>query len=56
MTADECQGYFFSYKEDDINYPVQEEREWIRADFHYDNVVKGMLTLFVASTFEGWPG
>ena len=56
MTEDECQGYFFSYKDDDINYPVQEEREWERADFHYDNVVKGMLTLFVASTFEGWPG
>merc|ERR1719411_1125159 len=55
-TEAECQGYFFSYKDDDINYPVQQEREWERADFHYDNVVKGMLTLFVASTFEGWPG
>ena len=56
MTEDECQGYYFTYRNDDINYPVQEEREWERSPFHYDNVVKGMLTLFVASTFEGWPG
>merc|ERR1712142_1371129 len=56
MTEAECQGYYFEFRDDDINYPVQEEREWERSDFHYDNVVKGMLTLFVASTFEGWPG
>jgi len=56
MTEEECQGYYFEYRDEDINYPVQEEREWERSDFHYDNVVKGMLTLFVASTFEGWPG
>jgi len=56
MTEDECQGLYFTYTDDDINYPVPEEREWERSAFHYDNVVKGMLTLFVASTFEGWPG
>ena len=56
MTEAECQGYYFEYRNEDINYPVKTEREWERADFHYDNVVKGMLTLFVASTFEGWPG
>merc|ERR1719431_1780366 len=55
-TEAECQGEFFTYQDDDINYPVVEEREWERSNFHYDNVVKGMLTLFVASTFEGWPG
>ena len=31
-------------------------REWVRYDFHFDSVPKGMLTLFVVSTFEGWPG
>ena len=33
-----------------------QDREWLKHDFHYDNVIRGMLTLFVASTFEGWPG
>merc|ERR1719427_2270439 len=56
MTEAECQGQFFMYQDDNINKPVIEEREWIREDFHFDNVIRGMLTLFVASTFEGWPG
>merc|ERR1719427_2473079 len=56
MTEAECQGQFFMYQDDDINIPIVEERVWERSNFHYDNVVKGMLTLFVASTFEGWPG
>jgi len=55
-TEVECQGEFYNFIEDDINKPEIEEREWIRHDFHYDNVIRGMLTLFVASTFEGWPG
>ena len=40
----------------DINKPVIEERIWEKSSFHYDNVIKAMLTLFVVSTFEGWPG
>jgi voltage-dependent calcium channel L type alpha-1D len=40
----------------DINKPIIEERKWDRNPFHYDNVLKAMLTLFVVSTFEGWPG
>ena len=44
------------YKDDDLNYPIVEERKWDRNSFHYDNVAKAMLTLFVVSTFEGWPG
>ena len=48
MTEEECQGYYFEFRDDDINYPVQEEREWERSDFHYDNVVKvGMSGLTV---------
>lgn len=35
---------------------VVRDREWTRYDFHFDNVMKGMLTLFTVSTFEGWPG
>jgi len=55
-TEAECNGNFFSFIDSDINQPVIEERVWERSAFHYDNVVKAMLTLFVASTFEGWPG
>ena len=56
MTEDECQGQFVVYKDGDLNYPIVEERVWERNAFHYDNVAKAMLTLFVVSTFEGWPG
>uniref|UniRef100_A0A4W3GQH1 Voltage-dependent R-type calcium channel subunit alpha n=1 Tax=Callorhinchus milii TaxID=7868 RepID=A0A4W3GQH1_CALMI len=31
------------------------EREWKQYDFHYDNVLWGLLTLFTVSTGEGWP-
>ena len=56
MTEDTCQGQFIVYKDGDLNYPIVEERLWERNAFHYDNVAKAMLTLFVVSTFEGWPG
>ena len=56
MTEDTCQGQFIVYKDGDLNYPIVEERVWERNAFHYDNVAKAMLTLFVVSTFEGWPG
>merc|ERR1719382_461705 len=55
-TEAECQGQFITFIEDDINKPEIQDREWLKHDFHYDNVIRGMLTLFVASTFEGWPG
>merc|ERR1719318_828302 len=55
-TEAECQGQFITFIEDDINKPEIVDREWEKHDFHYDNVIRGMLTLFVASTFEGWPG
>ncbi|XP_071748883.1 muscle calcium channel subunit alpha-1 isoform X29 [Lepeophtheirus salmonis] len=56
MTAETCRGKFIVYKDGDLNQPIVEERIWERNDFHYDNVGKGLLTLFVVSTFEGWPG
>ena len=51
-----CQGEFITYQDGDINKPVVEERIWERSEFHYDNIMHGMLTLFVVATFEGWPG
>ncbi|KAG6459691.1 hypothetical protein O3G_MSEX011542 [Manduca sexta] len=53
MTEDECQGTYLVFE--NRNYVVR-DREWKRNDFHFDNVMKGMLTLFTVSTFEGWPG
>ena len=32
------------------------EREWLRHDFHYDDVGHAILTLLAVSTGEGWPG
>ncbi|XP_061380425.1 muscle calcium channel subunit alpha-1 isoform X2 [Danaus plexippus] len=53
MTKAECQGTYLVFE--NRNYVVR-DREWKRNDFHFDNVMKGMLTLFTVSTFEGWPG
>ncbi|XP_063835176.1 muscle calcium channel subunit alpha-1-like isoform X1 [Ostrinia nubilalis] len=53
MTEEECQGTYLVFE--NRNYVVR-DREWTRYDFHFDNVMKGMLTLFTVSTFEGWPG
>jgi hypothetical protein len=36
--------------------PIHAERQWIRRDFNYDNMVNALLTLFVITTAEGWPG
>ena len=36
-----------TYINSDINKPVVVPREWYRYPFHYDNVMAGMLTLFV---------
>ncbi|XP_065436504.1 voltage-dependent L-type calcium channel subunit alpha-1S-like, partial [Chrysemys picta bellii] len=38
--------------------PKQQElypREWVHNDFHFDNVLSAMMSLFTVSTFEGWP-
>merc|ERR1719158_2438980 len=44
-----CQGEFVSYQDGDINKPIVEERIWERSEFHYDNIMHAMLTLFVVS-------
>lgn len=30
-------------------------RRWLHSDFHFDNVLSAMMSLFTVSTFEGWP-
>uniref|UniRef100_A0A2C9JM80 Voltage-dependent calcium channel alpha-1 subunit IQ domain-containing protein n=2 Tax=Biomphalaria glabrata TaxID=6526 RepID=A0A2C9JM80_BIOGL len=53
-TREECQGQFFEYGVQS-NQPTVKDREWLRQDFHYDNIMMAMLTLFTVTTGEGWP-
>ena len=46
-----CQGMFLL---EDNTTTV--EQTWQSDSFNFDNVAEAMLTLFVTSTFEGWPG
>ncbi|VDM24555.1 unnamed protein product [Hydatigera taeniaeformis] len=52
---EECAGQFIKYDSEDPNLPELMERRWINYPLNFDNVPNGLLTLFVASTFEGWP-
>ncbi|KAK0065730.1 voltage-dependent calcium channel type A subunit alpha-1, partial [Biomphalaria pfeifferi] len=55
-TRDDCQGQFFEYSgSSDQPVVTVQNREWRRQDFHYDNIVMAMLTLFTVTTGEGWP-
>ncbi|KAH8409975.1 hypothetical protein KR009_003411, partial [Drosophila setifemur] len=56
MSEDECFGTYLVYDDGDVHKPRLKEREWSNNRFHFDDVAKGMLTLFTVSTFEGWPG
>ncbi|KAM3181558.1 hypothetical protein ACTXT7_014141 [Hymenolepis weldensis] len=51
----ECQGQFIRYESEDTDQPELVERRWLNYPLNFDNVPNGLLTLFVASTFEGWP-
>ncbi|KAJ8357764.1 hypothetical protein SKAU_G00205580 [Synaphobranchus kaupii] len=51
-TQKECQGYYINYEKDKKEV---KKREWKRHEFHYDNVMWALLTLFTVSTGEGWP-
>nr|XP_046247844.1 voltage-dependent R-type calcium channel subunit alpha-1E isoform X2 [Scatophagus argus] len=51
-TEKDCQGYYIDYGK----YKKEmKRREWKRHEFHYDNVIWALLTLFTVSTGEGWP-
>ncbi|XP_060736804.1 voltage-dependent R-type calcium channel subunit alpha-1E [Tachysurus vachellii] len=51
-TEKDCQGYYIDYNKDKKEV---KRREWRRHEFHYDNVIWALLTLFTVSTGEGWP-
>uniref|UniRef100_A0A4W6G3P5 Calcium voltage-gated channel subunit alpha1 E n=1 Tax=Lates calcarifer TaxID=8187 RepID=A0A4W6G3P5_LATCA len=51
-TEKDCQGYYIDYGKDKKEV---KRRDWKRHEFHYDNVIWALLTLFTVSTGEGWP-
>ncbi|XP_029789001.1 voltage-dependent L-type calcium channel subunit alpha-1S [Suricata suricatta] len=55
MTEKECRGYYYVYKDGDPTQMELRPRQWMHSDFHFDNVLSAMMSLFTVSTFEGWP-
>ncbi|XP_069460425.1 voltage-dependent P/Q-type calcium channel subunit alpha-1A isoform X15 [Ambystoma mexicanum] len=49
----DCRGEYLVYEKH--NEVKAQRREWKKYDFHYDNVLWALLTLFTVSTGEGWP-
>ncbi|KAF7248946.1 Voltage-dependent P/Q-type calcium channel subunit alpha-1A [Varanus komodoensis] len=49
----DCRGEYLVYEKN--NEVKAEKREWKKYEFHYDNVLWALLTLFTVSTGEGWP-
>ncbi|NXM57370.1 CAC1B protein, partial [Illadopsis cleaveri] len=45
-------GQYLDYEKDEVE---AQPREWKKYEFHYDNVLWALLTLFTVSTGEGWP-
>ncbi|KAM5232839.1 voltage-dependent P/Q-type calcium channel subunit alpha-1A [Hipposideros larvatus] len=48
----DCRGKYLLYEKNEVK---ARDREWRKYDFHYDNVLWALLTLFTVSTGEGWP-
>uniref|UniRef100_A0A8C6K0F7 Voltage-dependent N-type calcium channel subunit alpha n=1 Tax=Melopsittacus undulatus TaxID=13146 RepID=A0A8C6K0F7_MELUD len=48
----DCRGQYLDYEKDEVE---AQPREWKKYEFHYDNVLWALLTLFTVSTGEGWP-
>ncbi|XP_057290676.1 voltage-dependent calcium channel type A subunit alpha-1-like isoform X2 [Hydractinia symbiolongicarpus] len=58
MTREECQGSYYVFPNATSvvkNSPEVRERIWKRYDYHFDNIVEALLTLYTSSTGEGWP-
>jgi len=53
LTAKECQGEYFVVE--GPGPPRLELRKWDIQDFHYDDVMEAMLTLYAVQSGEGWP-
>lgn len=45
-------GKYLLYEKNEVK---ARDREWKKYEFHYDNVLWALLTLFTVSTGEGWP-
>ncbi|KAK1327945.1 hypothetical protein QTO34_012367 [Cnephaeus nilssonii] len=48
MTEKECRGYYYIYKDGDPTQIELRPREWVHNDFHFDNVLSAMMSLFTA--------
>ncbi|XP_036272880.2 voltage-dependent N-type calcium channel subunit alpha-1B [Pipistrellus kuhlii] len=48
----DCRGQYLDYEREEVE---AQPRQWKKYDFHYDNVLWALLTLFTVSTGEGWP-
>uniref|UniRef100_A0A670YL92 Voltage-dependent L-type calcium channel subunit alpha n=1 Tax=Pseudonaja textilis TaxID=8673 RepID=A0A670YL92_PSETE len=46
MTESECRGRFILYVDADPTQVVEEKRIWLRNEFHFDNVLSAMMSLF----------
>ncbi|KAG4066501.1 hypothetical protein HA402_007137 [Bradysia odoriphaga] len=51
----DCNGYFFVYEGEPTRITTMEKRIWKVQNFHYDNVLAAMLTLYAVQSTEGWP-
>ncbi|XP_069465799.1 voltage-dependent N-type calcium channel subunit alpha-1B isoform X3 [Ambystoma mexicanum] len=49
----DCRGQYLIYEKH--NEIEAQSRQWKKYEFHYDNVLWALLTLFTVSTGEGWP-
>ncbi|XP_045145270.1 voltage-dependent N-type calcium channel subunit alpha-1B, partial [Echinops telfairi] len=48
----DCRGQYLDYEKEEVE---AQPRQWKKYEFHYDNVLWALLTLFTVSTGEGWP-
>ncbi|XP_037047740.1 voltage-dependent calcium channel type A subunit alpha-1-like isoform X2 [Bradysia coprophila] len=51
----DCNGYFFVYEGKPTHITKMEKRIWKVENFHFDNVLAAMLTLYAVQSTEGWP-
>ncbi|XP_060546106.1 voltage-dependent R-type calcium channel subunit alpha-1E isoform X5 [Pantherophis guttatus] len=51
-TEKDCIGNYIDHEKNTMEVKC---REWKRHEFHYDNIIWALLTLFTVSTGEGWP-
>ena len=52
LSVSPLRGQYLDYEREEVE---AQPRQWKKYDFHYDNVLWALLTLFTVSTGEGWP-